>query len=557
MFLIQVYNLPGERLDSPNLDLAILMGILRDYKLESRAKDISLDAVYSILNKNRFQNEIKKAFEQNINLFKDPDIKVIYNSIDNILLNLNGTNDISLSEYKKNCIFFKKALLLISSPYKMKWTNKSINFDERIDNVEQLIECLRNNQYSLFDFIFKREARILADEKIRNIIIYVSQTSQLVFACRFARILKQVDKEMNIVLTGNCLNYVKSGILKLFSKVEYFDYVFWAHSELSIVNMFLAVQQGNSDAKDFDKIKNMVYKKEFILYETEMDDEISAYFLKSIPDFSDFNLNNYISKKRTLPILCGKGCYYDRCNFCSFSYSDGKYKTRSLTNLRKCLDEAVIKYKAQIIDFRDKCIPAKSLDLIADYILNNRYEIQWLVETRVEPAFESDLFVKKLSKAGCRLISFGIESACDSLLKKMNKGITIELVKRCLKELKMNGIMTAGTFVVGYFGEDYNSLLSTLNFILTESNLDFFGLHRYVVAKYSPIYYSLLNDQCELRKLNEKDLKSTYIINRNNLMTDKQIELAINKFYQSKKFQEQYDRMSTSLDRTYYLFYEY
>jgi radical SAM superfamily enzyme YgiQ (UPF0313 family) len=51
-----------------------------------------------------------------------------------------------------------------------------------------------------------------------------------------------------------------------------------------------------------------------------------------VPDFSDLHLSDYLAPKPVLPILTGKGCYFNRCKFCDIphinSISTKNYRVR-------------------------------------------------------------------------------------------------------------------------------------------------------------------------------------------------------------------------------------
>jgi radical SAM superfamily enzyme YgiQ (UPF0313 family) len=92
--------------------------------------------------------------------------------------------------------------------------------------------------------------------------------------------------------------------------------------------------------------------------------------------------------------------------------------------------------------------------------------------------YVSDELLREMKRAGCWMISYGIESGSPEMLKKMMKGITINQVKNALELTRQNGIVSKGFFMIGVPGETVGTLEKTLAFIKTlpldELNINFF-----------------------------------------------------------------------------------
>ncbi len=69
-----------------------------------------------------------------------------------------------------------------------------------------------------------------------------------------------------------------------------------------------------------------------------------------------------------------------------------------------------------------------------------------------------------MKDAGCDWISYGIESGCDDMLKRMKRGVTAQ---QCLDAIKLTesvGIHADGSFIIGMFGETRDSVARTVEF---------------------------------------------------------------------------------------------
>ena len=86
------------------------------------------------------------------------------------------------------------------------------------------------------------------------------------------------------------------------------------------------------------------------------------------------------------------------------------------------------------------------------------------MQSRLDDGFDKTL-LKKLYKAGLRICGWGLESASQKLLEKMNKGININSALKILKTAHSIGIQNFVYMIKGFPGEtDYDFELS-YNFI--------------------------------------------------------------------------------------------
>jgi len=86
---------------------------------------------------------------------------------------------------------------------------------------------------------------------------------------------------------------------------------------------------------------------------------------------------------------------------------------------------------------------------------------------------------KRLYKAGCRSIAFGIESGSQKILDTINKGVTVEQNKKALQDARKAGLIAKAYLMVGAPGEDKQSIEDTKQFI-RESDPDQFTLFTFV-----------------------------------------------------------------------------
>ncbi len=99
---------------------------------------------------------------------------------------------------------------------------------------------------------------------------------------------------------------------------------------------------------------------------------------------------------------------------------------------------------------------------ICEGILERNLPVKWTCNSRVD--FVDLEMLKLMRRAGCWMISWGIESGDDAMLKRMKKGITLEKVEQALRWAKEADIMNWGYFIIGLPGETEASIRKTIDF---------------------------------------------------------------------------------------------
>jgi anaerobic magnesium-protoporphyrin IX monomethyl ester cyclase len=95
-------------------------------------------------------------------------------------------------------------------------------------------------------------------------------------------------------------------------------------------------------------------------------------------------------------------------------------------------------------------------------MVDEKIQIHWTCNSRVDYVDEEMLAM--MGKAGCRLISWGIESGNEAILKRAHKGADPAKAERALTWAKKAGIMNWGYFIIGLPGETEETILQSIEF---------------------------------------------------------------------------------------------
>ena len=99
---------------------------------------------------------------------------------------------------------------------------------------------------------------------------------------------------------------------------------------------------------------------------------------------------------------------------------------------------------------------------LCNLMIEEEIGIKWTCNSRVD--FVDEEMLELMGKAGCRLISWGIESGNEQILKHARKGAYPDKAVQALHWAKKAGIMNWGYFIIGLPGETEDTVRETIDF---------------------------------------------------------------------------------------------
>lgn len=166
-----------------------------------------------------------------------------------------------------------------------------------------------------------------------------------------------------------------------------------------------------------------------------------------------------INNGKIYPILLSRSCPFS-CTFC-FHTSGKRYRLRSVENIFDEIRIAKKRYGIKHLFVIDELFGADKNQLFQFAsrfkTLNN---LTFNVQTRADLIDEEMLQLVK--NAGCTNVSIGIESANNTILKSMRKGVTIELIENKLEMILKFGLKTNGNIIIGDIAETYETAIDSI-----------------------------------------------------------------------------------------------
>ena len=187
--------------------------------------------------------------------------------------------------------------------------------------------------------------------------------------------------------------------------------------------------------------------------------------LDALPDpaWHLFDLDVYrlpLKGSRFLMVTPHRGCPYP-CSYCTAqTYYGAKLRRRSVERVR---DE--IRRNVEVHGVRDLFFWSDTFTIDKRYVIElcdaiEPLGVTWASNSRVD-TIDPEL-AAAMRRAGCWMISFGIESGDQASLDRVGKGATVEDAENAVRIAKEAGLKVAGHFVLGIPGETKESLDKTL-----------------------------------------------------------------------------------------------
>lgn len=269
-------------------------------------------------------------------------------------------------------------------------------------------------------------------------------TFLLVDVLNTARVVKKLNKEIHVCLGGPHPILFPRETLDL----PDVDSIIIGEGEMAFAELINNLSNGKRDLK---KIKGIGFKDgSGKLFFTEPMKELDDLDVLPFPARELAPYNKYYdwmgNRSVATTMITSRGCPY-RCIFCwraGGSYFRARSPQNIISEIEKCIEMGI----KEFFIFDDLfTFDRKRVLNICDEIINRRLKINWSFRARINTV---DLeMLKKLKKAGCNRIQYGVEAGTDEILKVLRKGITIKQVENIFKMTKEVGITTYADFMIG------------------------------------------------------------------------------------------------------------
>lgn len=467
---------------NPYLSVPSLTAFMKENGYEVIQKDVNIESYDSLLTRATMMEcyyhiiEKIRLYEKKGELNKEE--KHYFNKLhfyenlsDIVIENIENAKKKIRSEFfgeYENLIYIRMALEMIScvyyptvlgfSTYNMRYSHSSLKdvFDGIRDNRENPFLRIFNDV--IIPDLLKSDPELLG--------ISIIGMSQVIPGLTIASLIKKEAPHIHINIGGN-----------IFSR---FAHEPWRYKDLFRIIDSITVFEGECALpelaekieKDVDlrSIHDLIYQDENEKIRTNNITLIKDLDALPTPSFDGLNLDLYLSPARILPVLSSRGCYWGRCTFCTIPDGYGApYRERSIALVMGDLKILSERYKTKYLEFVDECIHPSRMKELSNKIIQEKLDIRWMSEARLEEQFTEEL-CQKMYDAGCRILYYGLESANSRVLNLMRKGTTKKNMCQTLRNSSKAGIWNHVFLFFGFPTETEEEANETIEFVLNNKD---------------------------------------------------------------------------------------
>lgn len=310
-------------------------------------------------------------------------------------------------------------------------------------------------------------------------------TSGFMDAIHIAGEIKKQFPHVKTVFGGVHISALKEKLLEQFKEI---DFGVIGEGEETLLELM------NSGDSNPGSIKGLIYREGTEVKNNGRRKNIED--LDSLPFPSYEKLLGYPEKYK-LPIfsypkapgtviISSRGCPY-QCAYCDRSVFERSFRFHSPGYIVDLMIHLNTKFGIRHVNFYDDLFTfnKKRVIEVCEKILASGLKMTFNCAARSEHL--DDEILANLKRAGCWMISLGIESGDMELLNRHRSNSRLETINNAIQSIKRHKMRVKGLFMMGLPFETEASIDKTLDFVL-KSDIDDFNLTKFTPFPGSPLY---------------------------------------------------------------------
>lgn len=202
-------------------------------------------------------------------------------------------------------------------------------------------------------------------------------------------------------------------------------------------------------------------------------------------------------------MVTSRGCPY-QCSYCDRSVFKRGYRYNSADYIYRHMKYLRYRFGVRHLNIYDDLftLNSKRIFELCELLIAKPLGIQF--NCAVRAGHTDDSMLKMLKRAGCLMVSLGIETGDPKLMDMHKPGVYLDQVRDTVKRIQAAGLRAKGLFMMGLPGETVSSIQKTSDFVIS-LGLDDMNMSKFTPFHGAPVWKTIVDEgtlEEDWRKMN-------------------------------------------------------
>ncbi|MDR3090290.1 MAG: B12-binding domain-containing radical SAM protein [Desulfobulbaceae bacterium] len=318
--------------------------------------------------------------------------------------------------------------------------------------------------------------RIVQEEP--DLLGFSTTTSAFLDAYQLTESIKKIKPNLKTVFGGVHVSAIGGDLLRQFPEI---DFLVMGEGERTLSELASGKNSAEIDGLIFRNGQEIIVNRprEPI---ADLDSlPLPAYDkLAGFPNHYQLPLFSYINAPGAT-MITSRGCPY-QCSYCDRSVFKRGYRFNSAEYIYEHMAFLRGRFGVRHVNIYDDLFTLHRgrIEALCERLIAKPLAMRFNCAVRVGHA--DDDLLRLLRRAGCLMVSLGIESGDAALLETHKPGVYVDDVKATVARIQARGLRAKGLFMMGLPGETEESIKKTSDFVIS------LGLDDMNMAKFTPFH---------------------------------------------------------------------